>query len=153
MAKRRGDLRSDAKRDYNEKDIIKGFMEKGCKGVIRLTGSETLDLLINYMGIWFQVEVKNPEGRNRETPAQIKFFEKWKGEQAYICRHVSEVEDILDKVVSTVLGGEIVRKALKAKYGSGFQDGIDAGHDPGGYDGGSTFMDGFNTGRYGDKPR
>lgn len=64
------------RRDDNEGDIIKALEAIGCE-VEQL--DKPVDLAVLYRGQVKFIEVKNPEGFNREEKSQIKFFKKWPG--------------------------------------------------------------------------
>lgn len=64
------------KRDLNEPGIVKALERAGAT-VWRL--DDPVDLLVGFRGKNFTLEVKNPTGRNRDTPAQVRFREQWRG--------------------------------------------------------------------------
>ncbi len=64
------------KRDANEPDVIKALQAIGCT-VQQL--DRPVDLAVLFRGIVKFIEVKNPEGRNKEEESQIEFFKIWPG--------------------------------------------------------------------------
>lgn len=79
--------RHDAKRDTNEPEIVKKFLELGFS-VERL--NTPLDLLVGINGLNYLVEVKMP--KKKLTPTQQKFVPAWKGQ--YVI--VYSVEDVIE---------------------------------------------------------
>jgi len=63
-------------RDLNEPDIIEALEAIGCE-VEQL--DKPVDLACLYRGRVKFIEVKNPEGLNREEKTQIEFFKTWPG--------------------------------------------------------------------------
>ena len=55
-----------------------------------IDGAGISDLLVGYDGRTYLMEVKNTEGRNRFTPAQIEFHAKWRGGPLLIIRTPEE---------------------------------------------------------------
>jgi len=64
------------RRDDNEPQIIKALEAIGCE-VEQL--DKPVDLAVLYRGQVKFIEVKNPEGFNREEKGQIEFLETWPG--------------------------------------------------------------------------
>jgi len=84
-------MRTAAKRDANEKEIVTALESIGCT-VHRL--DLPVDLLVGFRARNFLIEVKNPEGRATRTSGQGKFFEMWKGQ----VRQVTTVDEALELV-------------------------------------------------------
>lgn len=63
-------MRQDAKRDANEPDLLKIVSQFGAVWV----KAPPLDGWCCFRERWTPVEIKNPEGRNRYTDAQILFL-------------------------------------------------------------------------------
>lgn len=76
--------RFDARRDSNEKSIIKVLQSFGAT-VHRL--SEPVDLLVGYKGVNYLIEIKTETGTL--TKKQSEFVKSWKGRYA-ICRNETE---------------------------------------------------------------
>lgn len=78
-------------RDANEKAIVDALEAAGAT-VIRLEPSEPglPDLLIGFRGETYLQEVKNPAGRNRVDPDQVRFHRLWKGKPIDVVRSPEE---------------------------------------------------------------
>lgn len=63
-----------AKRDANEPQLVELARMLGAH--MECTGP--LDWWCYWRGAWIPVEIKNPDGRNRYTPEQIKFLARCK---------------------------------------------------------------------------
>lgn len=63
-------MRRDARRDDNEPSLIRIAKQFGALWV----QAPPLDGWIRFRECWTPVEIKNPDGRNRYTPAQVKFL-------------------------------------------------------------------------------
>ena len=83
--------------DANQKELV---------GLLRSHGvwveiiEQPVDLLCNYRGVFFTVEIKNPRGRNRPTKQQLRFTEKAKASHAphFVLREGEAISPMLDKV-------------------------------------------------------
>ena len=70
-------MRRAAKRDGNEPAIIAALERVGCR-VWRISSTAGPDLLVlTRKGSWLPVEIKNPAGLNRLTPAQRAADAPW----------------------------------------------------------------------------
>jgi len=85
-------MRRAARRDENEKDIIKAMREAGA--YVKVINDEGLfDLLVNYRGETMLIEVKDgakPPSARRLTDAEQKFHDEWPGSDLYIVKSVEE---------------------------------------------------------------
>jgi hypothetical protein len=85
-------MRRAARRDDNEKDIIKAMREAGA--YVKVINDEGLfDLLVNYRGETMLIEVKDgakPPSARRLTEAEAKFHNEWPGSDLYIVNSVEE---------------------------------------------------------------
>ena len=66
--------------DVNQTEIKEALEDAGCDVEHIRT---PVDLAVGVQGKTFLLEVKRPKG-GRKTPAQIKFFEKWRGHVAIV---------------------------------------------------------------------
>ena len=90
-------MRRAARRDDNEKDIIKALRE--CGAYVKVINDEGLfDLLVSYRGETLLLEVKDgakPPSARRLTDAEQKFHNEWPGDNLYIINSVQEALDLL----------------------------------------------------------
>lgn len=83
-------MRRRAKVDDNQKEVVQALRAAGCSvQSLATTGAGVPDLLVGYGGQNYLLEVKNPQGRNRLTPAQKEWHAKWRG-QCAVVRSVQE---------------------------------------------------------------
>jgi hypothetical protein len=90
-------------RDANEVEIVDALRAVGCT-VTRLGDAGVPDLLVGRDGRTYLLEVKmpmgprggvqrhgaKPGGRGDLTPAQVKWWDAWRGERAHVVRSVAE---------------------------------------------------------------
>lgn len=62
--------------DQNQRQIISALEAAGCLVDVI---SQPVDLLVGVNGKWMLMEVKNPKGKNKVTPQQTRFFDKYEG--------------------------------------------------------------------------
>ena len=90
-------MRRAARRDDNEKDIIKAM--RACGAFVKAINDEgTFDLLVWYNGHTLLLEVKDgtkPPSARRLTDAEAKFHGEWPGSNLYIVNSVQEALDLL----------------------------------------------------------
>jgi hypothetical protein len=95
-------MRRAARRDDNEKDIIKAMRE--CGAFVKAVNDEgAFDLLVGYTGssgrfYTLLLEVKDgskPPSARRLTDAEQKFHDEWPGNNLYIVKSVQEALDLL----------------------------------------------------------
>jgi hypothetical protein len=90
-------MRRAARRDDNEKDIIKAMRE--CGAFVKAVNDEgAFDLLVWYNGHTLLLEVKDgskPPSARRLTDAEQKFHDEWPGNNLYIVNSVQEALDLL----------------------------------------------------------
>jgi len=90
-------MRRAARRDDNEKDIIKAMRDAGA--YVKVINDEGLfDLLVSYRGETLLVEVKDgakPPSARRLTDAEQKFHDEWPGCNLYIVNSVEEALALL----------------------------------------------------------
>jgi hypothetical protein len=90
-------MRRAARRDDNEKDIIKAMRE--CGAFVKAVNDEgAFDLLVWYNGHTLLLEVKDgskPPSARRLTDAEQKFHDEWPGNNLYIVKSVQEALDLL----------------------------------------------------------
>ena len=90
-------MRRAARRDDNERDIIKAMRE--CGAFIKAVNDEgAFDLLVWYNGHTLLLEVKDgskPPSARRLTDAEQKFHDEWPGNNLYIVKSVQEALDLL----------------------------------------------------------
>jgi len=79
--------------DSNQAPIVKALTAIGCK-VYEM--ERPVDLLVEFRSIWVVLEVKNKDGLNKLTDAQVKFFEKTTA-PAYIVRSPTEAIDAVQR--------------------------------------------------------
>ena len=72
--------------DKNQPAIIEALEKIGCK-VYEI--ERPVDLLVEFRSQWILLEVKNKEGKNKETPGQIRFFIEVRA-PAFIVRDIDE---------------------------------------------------------------
>lgn len=90
--------RRNKKRDANEPEIFDALNElPGCQ-VVRM--DKPVDLLVGYGGRTYLLEVKNPEGKNRLEPDQVKFIESWPGSPVHVVHSPSEALIAIGHAVS-----------------------------------------------------
>lgn len=70
-------MRRAARTDNNQTDIVKALRAIGAKVYMI---KKPVDLLVWCRGRTFLVEVKNPDGFDRDTPEQTDFKAAWPGE-------------------------------------------------------------------------
>jgi hypothetical protein len=90
-------MRRAARRDDNERDIIKAMRE--CGAFVKAVNDEgAFDLLVWYNGHTLLLEVKDgskPPSARRLTDAEQKFHDEWPGNNLYIVNSVQEALDLL----------------------------------------------------------
>jgi hypothetical protein len=90
-------MRRAARRDDNEKDIIKVMREVGA--YVKVINDEGLfDLLVSYRGVTLLIEVKDgakPPSARRLTDAEQKFHDEWPGSDLHIVNSVGEALALL----------------------------------------------------------
>lgn len=90
-------MRRAARRDDNERDIIKAMRE--CGAFVKAVNDEgAFDLLVWYNGHTLLLEVKDgskPPSARRLTDAEQKFHDEWPGNNLYIVKSVQEALDLL----------------------------------------------------------
>lgn len=69
-------MRRAAKSDANQAGIVKRLRQIGVS--VEVIG-KPVDLLICHRGETAIAEVKNEDGKNRYTKAQLEFFQRWPG--------------------------------------------------------------------------
>lgn len=69
-------MRRAAKVDGNQADIVRALRLIGVS--VEIIG-KPVDLLICHRGETRLIEVKNPDGSDRPTLAQIEFYQRWPG--------------------------------------------------------------------------
>ena len=89
-----------AKRDANEPAIRQALEAQGFH-VTPVSGSGLPDLVVTYRGpdafgkphwyMWF-AEIKNPNGKNKATPAQVSFQKAWQGPAIITLRSVEDAQ-------------------------------------------------------------
>ena len=62
--------------DSNQTSVISALEAAGCLVDVI---SQPVDLLVGVNGKWMLMEVKNPKGKNKVTPQQTRFFDKYEG--------------------------------------------------------------------------
>ena len=78
-------------RDANEPEIVKALEAAGAQVVLLEPSEPGLpDLLIGFRGETYLQEVKNPDGRNRVDPDQVRFHRLWKGKPVDVVRSPEE---------------------------------------------------------------
>lgn len=84
-------MRTAAKRDGNESEIVAALEGVGCS-VTRLSQKGVPDLLVARQGVNFLIEVKEPKGKLTED--QETFIWNWKGSVAVV-RSVEEALEVV----------------------------------------------------------
>lgn len=84
-------MRTAAKRDNNEPEIVAALEAVGCV-VHRLSQAGIPDLLVGRNGVNYLLEVK--EKRGQLTDEQEEFFEAWNG-NAYVVRCVEDALEVV----------------------------------------------------------
>lgn len=87
-------MRRAAKVDANQKEIVEALRKCGC--AVYILG-QPLDLLVwtsMWGGTYYLIEVKNPGGKNKLTPAQQEFRKTWPGPW-YVVRSVQDALDLV----------------------------------------------------------
>ena len=79
-------MRRAARKDGNERDIVKALRAIGCD-VERI--GRPVDLLVGYRALNFLLEVKDPHGDNRLSDGQKEFIQLWRG-QVRVVRSAAE---------------------------------------------------------------
>jgi len=79
---RQGTTMRRKKRDANEKAIIQAL--EAIPGCMVVPLDKPVDLLIGYNGYTILAEVKNPKGKNRLEPDQVKFIDEWPGSTVHV---------------------------------------------------------------------
>ena len=96
------------KRDDNEEELIWHLQAKGVKVDMIMGQNGIFDLLCDFEGLTFLIEVKNK--RRKLSKTQELWWSDWTG-PAYVCRKPDDIPAILQAVV------EHYRKALAALLG------------------------------------
>ena len=91
-------MRRAAKQDSNQSAIIDRLRQ--CAVSVEIIG-KPVDLLICHRGETSLMEVKNPDGKDTLTKAQVEFIARWPG-RVHIVRSVREAID-------AVIGVEALR--------------------------------------------
>lgn len=94
------------KRDANEPEIIAAL--EAVPGVVVVSQDKPVDLMVGYMGVTYNLEVKNPKGKNRIEPDQQAFFDEWTGRPVVVVR---SPEDALEAIGANVSSLQIARVA------------------------------------------
>ena len=91
----RGCLRHNALRDANEAEIVRALEAQGFS-VTRVSAKGAPDLVVG-KGATFQrwVEIKNPQGFNRYTPAQVAWRSRWNGPPPVTLRSIADAEKFM----------------------------------------------------------
>jgi hypothetical protein len=79
-------MRQAAKRDANEKEIVKALAAAGCS-VTQLSGPGIPDLLVSRAGVNYLLEVKDPAQpacKQALTPLQEIWHRDWRGQKAVV---------------------------------------------------------------------
>lgn len=84
-------MRTAAKRDANEREIIDALKKIGCS-VVQVSQEGLPDLSVGFRARNFWLECKSKGGKL--TPAQEKFFASWRGQ----VRQVTSVDEALELV-------------------------------------------------------
>lgn len=72
-------MRRAAKIDANQRDVIAALRKIGAVVRYLSQGEGLPDLLVGYRAQTYLIEVKNKEGKNRLTPGQKDFHNRWIG--------------------------------------------------------------------------
>jgi len=79
-------MRRAAKQDYNQSQIIDSLRK--CSVSVEIIG-KPVDLLLCHKGETSLMEVKNPDGKDTLTKAQVEFIARWPG-RVHVVRSVRE---------------------------------------------------------------
>lgn len=82
------------RKDANQAEIVKALERIGC--TVEKIG-RPVDLLVGYQARNLLLDVKNPATGHGKTPAQRKFFERWRGQ----VRIVHSVDEALELVTES----------------------------------------------------
>jgi hypothetical protein len=91
-----------AKVDANKPDIVKALERCGVR-VYDL--KKPVDLLCSHRGVWFVIEVKNPDGRDRMTQEQAKFIAESQAEVHIVRTPMEALRAVLGPEHVTMIGG------------------------------------------------
>jgi hypothetical protein len=100
-------MRQAAKRDANEKEIVKALAAAGCS-VTQLSGPGIPDLLVSRAGVNYLLEIKDPAQppcKQVLTPMQEIWHRDWRGQKAV----VKTVDEALAAVGLSVKDGNTNR--------------------------------------------
>ena len=62
--------------DGNQNDIVDALRAAGARvQLLHTVGHGCPDTLVAFRGAWYVAEIKNPQGRNRLTPDQVRWHE------------------------------------------------------------------------------
>ena len=90
-------MRTAARVDANQKQVVLNLRQLGCKVLIlSMVGKGCPDLLIGYNGRLTLVELKDgdkPPSKQKLTEDEEVFFEEWEGLPIYKCNSVQEIMD------------------------------------------------------------
>lgn len=91
-------MRRAAKVDANQHAIREALKQIGCATEYI---KEPVDLLVCFRGETAVMEIKNPDGRDQLTKAQVEFIARWPG-KVHVVRTPEEA-------IKAVIGEEILR--------------------------------------------
>ena len=91
------------RKDANQDEIVEALKKIGC--TVEVIG-RPVDLLVGIEALNFLFDVKNPETGHGKTPAQRKFFERWKGQ----VRVIHSAEEACKVVAESYLGAKMARR-------------------------------------------
>lgn len=85
------------KKDLNHKDVVRFLELSGCY-VVDI--ERPVDLLCGLARKWFTVEIKNPNGRNREQPIQTKHRDRCKieGLPHFVIDRIADIPAVLVEI-------------------------------------------------------
>lgn len=74
-----------ARTDSNQAAIVAALRGVGARvALTHVVGYGFPDLLVGFRGINYLLEIKNIDGRNRLTPAEVIWLEHWRGQVAIV---------------------------------------------------------------------
>ena len=93
-------MRRAAKVDATSDQIVSALRAMGATVRIVTQGNGLPDLLVGYRGVTMLLEVKDgrkPPSARKLTPAEVKFFQEWRGGILAIVESVDDAIDILKR--------------------------------------------------------
>lgn len=91
-------MRTKAKVDGNQKEIVEGLRKMGASVLIVSQLKNCFDILVGYKGVNYIMEIKDgslPPSKRRLTLGEQKFRDSWNGGEYHVVNSLDEAINIL----------------------------------------------------------